>query len=60
MFIVHYDEIPNSNEFQQVNFLAVKKLIDAKGCLKGWTSTIIYQKHCSVPQEIEYCMCNLF
>lgn len=49
----------STNEFHKVNFLAVKKLINATGCLRGWSGATIHQKHCNVPQEIEYCMCNL-
>ncbi len=48
-YIFHYNELPNSDEFQQAHFLTVKKLTDAKGCLEGWNSALIYQKHCGLP-----------
>lgn len=42
--VVHCDKIPSSNEFQRVHFPALKALIDAEGCLDGWSSASIYQK----------------
>lgn len=57
--IVRCDKTPSSNEFQRVNFPALKTLIDAEGCLDGRNSALIYQKLWCVSQEIEYHTCDL-